>query len=142
MKAIRATEEWQRAGVHYVRVEGMLREFDIPLSREFDTDTPETKYILVLDGNFPVGTCRLHLLDNMAAQIERVVVIGEYRGRGVGRLAIEEAEKWLKEEGIRKIRIHSRECAIEFYEKCGYRTDYSQSEGEGDFKLFYTEKEI
>lgn len=142
MQVIRVTQEWQRAGVHYVRIEGMLKDYDFPLSHEFDTDTPQSEYILVLDGHFPVGTCRIHILDKDTAQIERVVVIGEYRGRGAGRQAIEEAERWLKERGIQRIRIHSRESAISFYEKCGYKTDYSHSEGEGDFKLFYTEKEI
>ena len=52
MKAVRVTEEWQRAGVHYVRTQAMCLEFKIPLEGEFSDDTPEDEYILVMDGIF------------------------------------------------------------------------------------------
>ena len=41
MKAVRVTEEWQRAGVHYVRTQAMCLGFKIPLEGEFSDDTPE-----------------------------------------------------------------------------------------------------
>ena len=50
MKAVRVTEEWQRAGVHYVRTQAMCLGFKIPLEGEFSDDTPEDEYILVMDG--------------------------------------------------------------------------------------------
>lgn len=31
MEAVHATEEWQRAGVHYIRIQAMCVGFDIPL---------------------------------------------------------------------------------------------------------------
>ena len=62
MEVIRVTEEWQRAGVHYVRTEGMVKGFHLTLEGEFDTDTPESRYILVRDENLPVGTCRIHYI--------------------------------------------------------------------------------
>ena len=40
MKAVRVTEEWQRAGVHYVRTQAMCLGFKIPLEGEFSDDTP------------------------------------------------------------------------------------------------------
>ena len=58
MKAVRVTEEWQRAGVHYVRTQAMCLGFKIPLEGEFSDDTPEDEYILVMDGIYPVSTCR------------------------------------------------------------------------------------
>ena len=39
MKAVRVTEEWQRAGVHYVRTQAMCLGFKIPLEGEFSDDT-------------------------------------------------------------------------------------------------------
>ena len=53
MKAVRVTEEWQRAGVHYVRTQAMCLGFKIPLEGEFSDDTPEDEYILVMDGIYP-----------------------------------------------------------------------------------------
>ena len=55
MKAVRVTEEWQRAGVHYVRTQAMCLGFKIPLEGEFSDDTPEDEYILVMDGIYPVS---------------------------------------------------------------------------------------
>ena len=142
-KAVWVTnEEPLRAGVHFVRVESMLYDYDFPLEAEFNTDGPESEYVLVLDGNFPVSTCRIKYLDPGTAQIERVATVRAYRGQGAGRRAIEAAEQGLRERGIRKVKIHSRECAIGFYERLGYVTDRSQSEGEGDFILYWTTKDI
>lgn len=141
MEIIRATENWQRAGVYYVRTEGMVKGFQIHLEDEFDTDTPDTPYILVLDGVLPVGTCRIHFLpEERIAKIERVCVIEPYRGKGVGRLAIEAAEDWIREEGYRKIVITSREEAVGFYQALGYTADYGKKETGGIFNIIYTEK--
>lgn len=70
MKAVRVTEEWQRAGVHYVRTQAMCLGFKIPLEGEFSDDTPEDEYILVMDGIYPVSTCRLHYLDEHTGKID------------------------------------------------------------------------
>ena len=54
MDLIRVTEEWQRAGVHYVRTEGMVKDFNLTLDAEFEADTPDDIYVLALDNNLPV----------------------------------------------------------------------------------------
>ena len=143
MEVIRVTEEWQRAGVHYVRTEGMVKDFNLSLEGEFDTDTPDTPYILVRDGNLPVATCRIHYLpDEQYAKIERVCTIPQYRGKGAGRLAIEEAERWIYENGYRKIVITSRDEAVGFYQALGYEADLEHVETGGVFPIIYTEKHL
>ena len=43
----------------------MARKHQITLYAEFDEhDTPETKYIVVVDDYLPVATCRLYAIDN------------------------------------------------------------------------------
>ena len=42
MEVIRVKEEWQRAGVYTVRTLGMCKDYDIPLSMEFEDDTKES----------------------------------------------------------------------------------------------------
>ena len=44
----------------------------------------------------------------------------EYRGRELGRLVVNEAEKWIAELGYGEIFIDSRVTATGFYEKLGY----------------------
>lgn len=142
MEAIRVTKEWQRAGVHYVRTQAMCIGFGIPLEMEFEGDTPEDEYILVLDGIKPVSTCRLRLTDEQTGKIERVATLKEYRGQHYGREGILEAERWMREKGITKIIIHSREAAVGFYEKLGYTPDYAQTFGSGEFRCVLTSKNL
>lgn len=124
MKAIRATEEWARAGVYYVRTEAMVLGFQLRLEGEFADDDPGSKYILVVDDEGrPLSTNRIHLLPNKGfAKIERVATVSTARGIGAGRIGIEAAEEWIKELGYRKIVITSRKEAEGFYWKLGYAT--------------------
>ncbi len=63
MKTYRVKEEWQRAGVYYVRTQAMVYGFDLTLQGEFADDTPESEYILVTDDNDrPLSTNRIHVL--------------------------------------------------------------------------------
>ncbi|MDF2512596.1 MAG: acetyltransferase, family [Herbinix sp.] len=142
MEAIRVTKTWQRAGVYYVRTKAMVKGFEIPLDGEFDEgDTSDTPYILVMDGIYPVGTCRVHLLpEENIAKIERVCVLEDYRKKGVGRLTIEAAEQWIRELGYKKIVITSRDEAVGFYQALGYQADFSQTKDGGIFRIIYTEK--
>ncbi len=143
MEVIRVTEEWQRAGVHYVRTEGMVKGFHLTLEGEFDTDTPESRYILVRDENLPVGTCRIHYIpEEHYAKIERVCVLASHRKQGIGRLAIEEAERWIRENGYRRIVITSRDEAVGFYEALGYTADYDHVIKGDVFPIVYTEKTL
>ncbi len=121
IELIRATEVWQQAGAYYVRIQGMARQHGIPLRREFDEhDGPGTRYIVLTDGGFPVATCRFYALDGAAAMIGRVVVLPEYRGKGLGTRVMREAEDWLKELGFERAVVESRDVAAAFYERLGY----------------------
>lgn len=142
MKAIRVTEEWQKAAVYYVRAKAMYEGYGIALTGEFSEDAPEHDYILVMDGDHPVSTCRIHYLDDHSGKIERVATLEEYRGKHFGKAGILEAEQWMREKGITRILINSREEVLGFYEKLGYVPDYSKRSGSGFFSCVMTEKTI
>ena len=60
MEILRATRTAQQAAAYYVRIQAMARKHRIPLDAEFDEhDTPQTKYIVIMDDFLPVATCRL-----------------------------------------------------------------------------------
>ena len=121
IRVIRATETWQQAGAYYVRIQGMARQHHITLRQEFDEhDGPDTKYIVLTDDFFPVSTCRFYELDSESAMIGRVVVLPEYRGLGLGRRVMTEAENWLSDLGYTRAVIESRDVAVGFYERLGY----------------------
>ena len=100
MEILRATEEWQRAGAYSVRIEGMNRQHHISLREEFDDhDRDGTKYIVLLDDGYPVATSRFYEESSETVIIGRVVVLPDYRGRRLGELVVNEAEKWAFELG-------------------------------------------
>lgn len=121
IKVLRAEEEWQRAGAYSVRIQGMNRQHHISLRDEFDDyDGEKCKYIVLLDDEYPVATCRFYELDERSVLVGRVVVLPEYRGQNLGRKVIAQAEKWIEELGYKEIRVDSRVEAVGFYKKLGY----------------------
>ena len=122
MEVLRAEEEWQRAGAYSVRIQGMNRQHHISLREEFDEhDCDGTRYIVLLDDGYPIGTCRFYELTPDSVTLGRVVVLPEYRGKKLGAKVVIEAEKWIKELSYKQIIIDSRTEVVGFYEKLGYK---------------------
>jgi len=121
MEILRATETWQRAGAYYVRIQAMAKKHHITLRQEFDEHDGEgTRYIVITHEDFPVATARMYQLDDRSVMIGRVVVLPEYRHRGLGTRAVAECEKWAGEEGYARCVVESRDNKVAFYEKQGY----------------------
>lgn len=141
IQVIRTETLAQRAGAYYVRIQAMAKKYHITLEQEFDAhDTPDADYIVLLDDDFPVATCRLYPSDSESMMLGRIVVLPEYRGRGLGRLAVNAAEQWAAERGFRKAVLESREEKVGFYEKLGYTADHSRIIRGGTFTCIYMEK--
>ena len=72
-----------------------------------------------VDG-IPVGVGRAHFISQGEAQIRSISVEPEWEGKGIGSIVLKELEKIVSEKGARRIIIHARNSAIEFYKKNGY----------------------
>lgn len=143
LEYVRATELWQQTGAYYVRIQAMAKKHHITLREEFDEHDGEgTKYIVVLDEDFPVATARMYELNETSVMIGRVVVLPEYRHQGVGSRTIEACEAWAREEGYEKAVLESRDNKTEFYEKLGYRTVGEPYDDEGTFRTIRMEKNL
>jgi len=143
MEIIRATKTAEQAGAYYVRIQAMARKHQITLNVEFDEhDTPETKYIVVIDDYLPVATCRLYAIDSEHMMLGRIVVLPEYRHQGLGTRVVQEAEKWAKELGYRTAVVESRDNKTPFYETMGYVADYSHKIVGETFTCYRMEKEL
>ncbi len=125
MEILRADTLPLRAGAYYVRIQAMARKHQISLEEEFDAhDTPDTKYILARDDYLPVATARLYPPDPASKAeiiLGRVVVLGEYRRKGLGTRVMLAAEQWAKELGYAAAVVDARENKLAFYENLGYR---------------------
>ena len=143
MKVIRATKLAHQAGAYYVRIQAMARKHHITLEQEFDEhDTPDTRYVVIMDDVLPVATCRLYPVDDTSMMLGRIVVLPEYRQKGLGRLAVESAERWAKELGYEKAVLESREGKVGFYEKLGYTADTRKVIHGDTFTCIYMEKTL
>ena len=143
IRVVRATTLAEQTGAYYVRIEAMARQYHITASQEFDRfDTPDTRYIVLKDREFPVATCRLVPVDKRVWMIGRVVVLTDYRGLGLGRKTVEEAENWIRELGGNKCILDARDSAVGFYEKMGYRVDKSRITYGEIFTCIRVEKDL
>ncbi|MBP3872983.1 MAG: GNAT family N-acetyltransferase [Lachnospiraceae bacterium] len=142
LSVIRAEQTWQIAGAYYVRIQAMAKKHHITLRQEFDDrDGPDTKYIVVTDDGFPVATARMYPLDKERMMIGRVVVLPEYRRKGIGRMVVDECEGWAEELHYSKAAVDSRDNKVEFYEQLGYEVCGDAADG-GTFRCVRMEKDL
>lgn len=121
IEILRATQLWQQTGAYSVRIQGMGRQHHISLREEFDEhDGPGTRYIVLLENQYPIATCRFYEMADDTVMVGRVVVLPQYRGNGLGKRTIVEAEQWIRDIGYAKIMLESRVEKVSFYEKLGY----------------------
>ncbi|KAA9300174.1 MULTISPECIES: GNAT family N-acetyltransferase [Aerococcus] len=134
---------WQLAGVHYVRIAASNpAPLSAPLPLEFADDQADSRYILVMEGDQPVATCRLRQLDQETGQIERVATVPWQEGRGYGRAGVQAAEAWLTESGCQRFLINSRTAVQAFYEKQGYQAISQEVTGQPPFDCILLAKSL
>ena len=68
-----------------------------------------------------VGTGRVRFNSQVEAEIKSMAIEENYRGKGIGSSIIFELERRVKERTAKTIIINSRESAVDFYKKHGYK---------------------
>jgi ribosomal protein S18 acetylase RimI-like enzyme len=91
------------------------------ITEQDDLDGDYPIMVCEVDG-FPIGVGRAHFISEDEAQIRSISVEEEWSGKGIGSIVLNELEKIVNEKGVRRIIIHARNNAIEFYKKNGYKT--------------------
>lgn len=95
----------------------------VPVEVEFDgLDVDAAHFLAIRDGKeaaVALGTARMRIVDG-TAKAERVAVLVEVRGSGIGRALMDSIEFHARQEGLRSIRLNAQVEAIHFYEKLGY----------------------
>jgi GNAT superfamily N-acetyltransferase len=93
---------------------------------------PGSAWVTAYDGERAVGCAGLRRLGRGTGEIKRMFVTADARGRGVGRLLLEELEARAAAAGLRRMRLFTTESlheARELYEGAGYRVIASPREG-------------
>ena len=97
----------------------------VPVAIEFDGLDPDAEHFLALgdrDGEeiaVALGTARMRVV-NGVAKAERIAVLEEARGLGIGRALVESIEFHARNEGLVSVRLDAQVQAAGFYEKLGY----------------------
>ena len=121
-RVTKGAPEWLYKAYDYIRTDAFCFGQNIPIEIEFGRETPndELEAVIIVKDHKPVAGCRLVYPMEGVGKIERVCVVREKQKDGYGRILIEEAEKWLLENGVKHIVINSQDRAAGFYNKLGY----------------------
>jgi putative acetyltransferase len=79
--------------------------------------------LLVYQDQIPVGCGAFKHFENNTAEIKRMFVQPEFRGKGIANLILSEIELWAKKEGYTSFILETSpklEAAIALYKKTGY----------------------
>ena len=143
MEIVRVKTAAQRAGAYYVRIHSMAVKHHITLEQEVDEhDETDAKHVIILDDVLPVATGRMYPDSDDVIQFGRLVVLPEYRGKGLGSMVLGEMERWAKELGYKKVFIASIDDKVGFYEKHDYVADMDRYINGEPFNCVYMEKEL
>ena len=100
---------------HIVFVEGQ----GVPEPHEVDGLDEECVQLLLQCDGADAGTARLREIDG-TAKAERVAVLADARGRGLGRRLMDALEAEARRRGFAELVLHAQVGVIAFYEKLGY----------------------
>jgi predicted GNAT family N-acyltransferase len=120
MRVIQPVTEKDFEAYYQLRYDTLRKPWNQPLGTEKDDKENESIHLFALDGEIPAGVCRIQFNNEKEAQVRFMGVDEKFRGKGVGKVLMEEAEKITKENKRSLIVLQARENAVPFYKSCGY----------------------
>ncbi|GAA0380579.1 GNAT family N-acetyltransferase [Bacillus horti] len=115
--------EQQLKDAFYARNKVFVEEQQVPAELEIDEHEDHSEHFVIYDSKqAPVGAGRLRPISETDAKVERICVLSELRGQGIGLLMMQELEKVALERGIHTLYLHAQDHAEAFYQKLGYAT--------------------
>ena len=100
---------------HIVFVEGQ----DVPPDREWDGLDGDAEHVIALADGIPVGCARIRFPGGKA-KIERLAVLPQYMGRGVGSAVMEYLVDHAWKRDVDEIYLHAQLTTLDFYSRFGF----------------------
>lgn len=110
----------EREQAFAIRRAVFVDEQKVPEDLEFDHIDSEAEHLLAFLDERAIGTLRLRMIDDQGAKIERVAVLAEGRGLGIGLALLREALTELRRRSCREVWLHAQTHALGFYERLGF----------------------
>jgi predicted GNAT family N-acyltransferase len=115
------TERMQAAFA--VRFPVFVEEQNVPAEEEIDdhdrTDG-DARHALIRDGDTPVAAGRYYRIEGTTAQVGRMAVLAEYRGRRLGRQLLDALVADARGRGFARVALNAQDHAVAFYAKAGF----------------------
>lgn len=105
---------------HVVAIRDEVFVEEQQFKEEYDEIDGCCTYMVMYDGDRPIATCRIYQKEPDTYAIGRIAVVRTYRGCGMGRKIVAEAETYVKSIGGRYTTLSAQVRVRPFYEKLGY----------------------
>lgn len=106
-----------------VRVQVFQIEQGVDAELEFDGKDETATHILAYLEHRPVGTTRIRYLNDKTAKIERLAVLSEARGKGIGKQLMIKALAIIAQEDIKEVIVHAQSYVKQLYEQLGFEQE-------------------
>lgn len=117
---VKLAEGPEREQAFAVRLAVFVDEQKVPAELEIDDFEAEAEHLLAFLDDRAIGTLRVRMIEDRHAKIERVAVLAEGRGLGIGLALLREALAMLRQRGCSRVRLHAQTHALGFYERLGF----------------------
>jgi len=115
-----ARTDGEREDCFDVRHAVFVEEQGVPEEIEWDEHDETATHFVAYDEGTPVGAARLRETESGVGKVERVAVLEDRRGEGIGTAVMDQLEATAAREGYDELALHSQTHASEFYDRLGY----------------------
>jgi len=117
----RVDRPWPVEAAIAVRRAVFVEEQGVPEGIELDGEDSEAVHFLATAAEEPVGTARLRFPDAETAKAERVAVLADHRGQGLGSELMACVESEARDRNCSRLVVHAQTAVEPFYDSLGYR---------------------
>lgn len=104
-----------------IRNQVFVKEQNVPLSVEIDeNEAYAVHFVLYDDKKVPLATVRLLPINDEIVKVQRMAVLKEYRGKGLGKILLKGAEDFAREHDFKEIILGAQWQVRDFYHKLGF----------------------
>jgi len=118
----RVVDDAELALTWAIRRKVFIDEQGVSEADELDDKDAECTHFLALQGGVPVGCARLLISETKEAKAQRVAVLKEARGLGVGVMLMRALEEHAQKLGHHEVILGAQVSAVRFYERIGYES--------------------
>ena len=98
-----------------------IKEQKVPINEEIDGFDEDSKHIIALYKNSPIGCARIRFIGKKA-KLERIAILKNYRGKGFGKNIVEYLIKYSKNKSAGEIVMNAQFYLADYYKKFGFKS--------------------